>query len=306
MKKIVITTGDVDGIGFEITAKALEKIKLKKNIQLLVWHSSHVQKKYLRFFRKHRADLYTSFDDALKSKSAIVEIVSEKNPALWFQESVKHWKKFDAIVTGPLSKLTVEKAGLKDGGHTDILRRIVKPKKPIVMSFMGTRFSLLLLTDHIAYKDVPRSINKRVVLESIFAANTFLKMQNRKGKIGVLGLNPHAGEIKKLGTEEKKYIAPAIRAAQARGLNVVGPLIPDITFQPQNIKKCAVYIAMYHDQGLIPFKIHHKNEKGIQVAVNLPFIRTSVDHGTAKDIFGKDKANYSSMLMAIQKAMEWC
>ncbi len=305
MKKVVITTGDTDGIGLEITAKALLKLKIPRSIQIIYWRSSGAQNNLIEKLRKRFSPAtYSKYSAALRSNSRVVEIISDKNPALWFEESVRSWKSIDAIVTAPLSKLTIKKSGLKDAGHTDILRRLTK--KPVMMAFWGTQFSLMLVTDHVAYKNVPGHINRKKIFDAILDCDKFLKKYKNRGRIGVLGLNPHAGEIKKLGDEERILIAPAIRAAKARGIKVYGPLVPDVCFQPQNIKKHSMYVAMYHDQGLIPFKIYHKYNRGIQFSINLPFIRTSVDHGTAKDIFGKNKADPSSMLMAIQKAFEWC
>jgi 4-hydroxythreonine-4-phosphate dehydrogenase len=154
---------------------------------------------------------------------------------------------------------------------------------------------------------VAAKINKNDLLDMIKTAETFfdlLKTPKSKRKVGVLGINPHAGEIKNLGFEERNIISPAIHEAQSLGHPVDGPLVPDVAFQNPNYKKYPLFIAMYHDQGLIPFKMLHKKNHGVQISLNTPFVRVSVDHGTAKDIFGKNKADPTSMISAIKTALK--
>lgn len=299
MKKVLITTGDWDGIGPEITLKALRLIGPQKNIQFFVFHNSKNFK--LKNFNQAQVK---NLSGALKLKNNLVLIKTNKSPALCFEESAHFAKKklLDALVTAPMSKQTIEQSGLKDAGHTDILKRVLGSKN-IMMSFLGEKYSLLLVTDHISLSDVSKKMSIENIKEHIRSAYLLSKNLSNK-KIGVLGLNPHAGEIKKLGHEERKFIIPAIKWAKSKKIPVYGPLVPDVAFQPQNYKNFGVYVAMYHDQGLIPFKMLHKNCRGIQITLNIPFVRTSVDHGTAKDIFGRNRADPSSMVFAIRKAID--
>jgi 4-hydroxythreonine-4-phosphate dehydrogenase len=174
------------------------------------------------------------------------------------------------------------------------------------MAFWGKKFSVALLTDHLPLSAVASSLTKEsleTVIQNCLKSAFFLSSQ-KKASIGVLGLNPHAGEIEGLGKEEIEVIIPVLESFKNSKIAVQGPLVPDICFHDPDYKKHSIYIAMYHDQGLIPFKIYHKKNHGVQISLNAPFVRTSVDHGTAKDIFGKRKADPTSMILAIQKAFE--
>jgi 4-hydroxy-L-threonine phosphate dehydrogenase PdxA len=316
MKRILITTGDVDGVGFEVTSKALNKVGPKKGIQFVYFRNPACEKKYLPLIKKKfKIKKFSALIDALSDSpdsKTILEIESSKNPALCFEEAVSFYasnslKPFHAIVTAPLSKELIQESGLADRGHTDIMRRILNLEKNIYMAFIGKLFSLILVSDHVSIRDVPLRISKDLLLDIFSSADAFLKslsLPKNKQKIGVLGLNPHAGEIKNLGFEDSEIISPAIISAQKNKFPVFGPLVPDVAFQDSQYQKYGVFIAMYHDQGLIPFKILHKKNHGVQLSLNTPFVRTSVDHGTAKDIFGKNKADPGSMINAIQTALK--
>jgi len=284
VKRVLITTGDVDGIGFEITAKALNKIGPKKNIQFYYFKNPLSEKKYTTLIKKKfKIKKFSSLDDALKesfSDKSIFEIESPNSPALCFEEGVKKAKakSFDAIVTAPLSKELIEESGMADRGHTDIMRRVLNQEKNIYMAFIGKLFSLILVSDHLSIRDVTTKITRDHLLDIFSSADSFLKslkLPKSKQRIGVLGLNPHAGEIKNLGHEEREIIAPAIVSAQKNKFPVFGPLIPDVAFQNSHYQKYGLFIAMYHDQGLIPFKMLHQKNHGVQVSLNTPFIRTS-------------------------------
>jgi len=141
-------------------------------------------------------------------------------------------------------------------------------------------------------------------LESANKLRLQLPVAQQKKPIAVLGLNPHAGEDSLIGTEERDIISRALTEALKAKIPVAGPLVPDAAFFEENWKKYSVYLAMYHDQGLIPFKTVHGQKSGVHISLGLPFVRTSVDHGTAKDIFGKYKAIANSMLDAVQACIK--
>lgn len=307
--KVAITTGDSDGIGSEVTSKALHKLSPKKPIQFFIWRSkSRPLADVLRLRRSAFSYQKVScWQEALKvpSKYNLIDIASNISPVQWVEQSILAAEKgfLDALVTAPLSKGLIQQSGFSDKGHTDILRR-VSGKQDLFMSFVGSQFAIVLLTDHIAVCDVPQKLSIQRISKGLFCADDLQKAFFKKPKpIGLLGLNPHAGEGGVIGNEEQKLFLPAMQAVQDK-IPIDGLLVPDVAFQEQNRKKHNIFVASYHDQGLIPFKSLHKSYTGVQVTWGLSFVRTSVDHGTAKDIFGKNKANPQSMIHAIQVALQ--
>lgn len=313
--KIAITTGDIDGIGLEIAEKALIKIGPQKGVHFLLWRSDRSFPRTLKkLSSKFRIVSFTSPMKALSylqssemKQNHLVEIVSSESPALWVQQTAL-WcqeKQLHGMVTGPLSKTEIHRAGLKDMGHTDILKRISKAAK-VHMGFMGNKFNVVLNTAHIPLSKVSSSLSVLDILAGLEAANRLrlqLPKALQKKPIGVLGLNPHAGEDGLIGREELDIISKALAEATKARIPVLGPLVPDAAFLEENWKKFSVYLAMYYDQGLIPFKTIHGQKSGVHISLGIPFIRTSVDHGTAKDIFGKNKAIANSMIDAIQACL---
>ena len=300
MKILHITTGDKDGIGLEIALKALSRLKPMKDIQFALWRSAKDNKAVLKHFPKsfQRFQLTAEPKAFVSSrKNTLWDMALPSGPARWVwlagKRCFKNPKK-EALVTGPLSKTQIKKEGFKAKGQTDMLKKISR-KKNIHMGFFGEHFNVILLTDHIPLKKVKwteKNLNECIKLAYLHAPPKGNK------KIGVLGFNPHAGEEGLLGIEDLQIKA----VLKKWGNKVEGPLIPDIAFLKKNRKKYSTYIALYHDQGLIPFKLLHER-KSFQWNLGLPFIRTSVSHGTAKDIFGKNKAEEISLHLALNKAI---
>lgn len=199
-------------------------------------------------------------------------------------------KRLSSLVTGPLSKKLTKKLPGQPVGHTGIFRQLL-PKSPLFMGFAGSFFNVLLATDHIPLSSAEKALSPALLSDALTAAVRFKKMLGLKNPTAVLGLNPHAGEGGLLGSFEQQQRWPEA---------VVGPLVPDAAFLKKNWKRYSVFVALYHDQGLIPFKMQHGQESGVHITLGLPFIRTSVDHGTAYDLFNKDSANPASMLEAIR------
>lgn len=305
--RIGITTGDADGVGLEVTAKALAKIGPQKNVQFIIWRSDDKSASpYLKVIdRKFERIVVDSLDEALKIEGPyLIDIASSESPAQWVVEAGKGCfkNKLAGMVTGPLSKVTIQQSGLKDIGHTDILKRISGTKN-INMSFVGDKFNVVLATGHLPVSQISKHISFSKVAEAVLSADQVRKTLPaalQKKPIAVLGLNPHAGEEGLIGKEEGLIFPHLKDFAKERKIPVVGPLVPDAAFFPENWKKYSVYVALYHDQGLIPFKIIHGQNSGVHISMGLPFVRTSVDHGTAKDIFGKNIANPNSMIDAIR------
>jgi 4-hydroxythreonine-4-phosphate dehydrogenase len=316
-KKIIITSGDWDGIGTEVTAKALFHLKCKKPISFIFFRSSKIPKSHLNLIdRKYKRTVVSTLKEALQVpffKNQIIDINSHDRPAQWVEQSAiaTYRSQCAALVTGPLSKTEILRSGMTDMGHTDILKR-VSGTKVVFMTFLGKYLNVLSLTGHIPLSLVASSLKPKLLFNA-FRLGTDLSLKlpkkNIKG-IGILGLNPHSGESGLIGSEESKIIQPALYKWNSSDLfststKVYGPLVPDVTFMPHTIEKFNLYIAIYHDQALIPFKMLHGQSSGVHLSLGLPFIRTSVDHGTAKDIFNKDKANYGSMLDALNYAIKF-
>ena len=310
--RLAITSGDPDGIGPEVTAKALAKIKKKRNVQLYLWRSNKFPKKFLSLIDKsfHRTTVDT-WAQALRAPidfKSIIEIESVLPPAKWVEQMGRAGlvKGIDALVTAPLSKTGILNAGLKDSGHTGILKRVTKSPN-VYMTFLGENFSVVLLTGHVSIKKAFDQINEEKLIDCISLVNKardLLPSRSKDKPIALVGCNPHAGEEGVISDFEKNTYHPAVKALGKRRVKVLGPLVPDVCFQPQYWRNFSFYIASYHDQGLIPFKMVHSGKGGIQISLGLPFIRTSVDHGTAKDIFGKNRADESSMKRAIEVAIK--
>lgn len=310
--RIALTTGDADGIGTEVTTKALAKLKSRAGVRFYLWRSPLCPQKHLSHLDRHfKRITVASWPEALKVSAdhsrTIIDINSNLPPPIWVETTAQaaHFGHIDAMVTAPLSKTAIASAGLKDMGHTGILRRISKSKE-LFMGFIGERFNVVLATGHIPIEDIATSLTAARLERAIRAADllrTVLEKKSATRPLALLALNPHAGENGMIGSNEGKTHRQALESARQRGVKIEGPLVPDAAFFKENWAHYSVYVANYHDQGLIPFKMIHGQESGIQVTLGLPFVRTSVDHGTAKDIFGKNKADASSMALAIDWAI---
>ncbi|MBK9324679.1 MAG: 4-hydroxythreonine-4-phosphate dehydrogenase PdxA [Bdellovibrionaceae bacterium] len=314
--KISITTGDTDGIGLEVAQKALLSLGPMRGTHFLLWRSPKSYPKNLMRIASHfKINSFSSPDDALKyllsekmTYTQLVEVVSNESPALWVERSAK-WccqKKIHGIVTGPISKTEIYRAGLKDMGHTDILKRI-SGVRSVFMGFLGQSFNVVLATSHVPLSTVTSGLTPKTLLGALEAADLLrrtLAPKLRQKPIALVGINPHAGEAGLIGREELQLFPQLIQQAQKKNIRVSPPLSPDSAFQKEQWNQFSVYLTMYHDQGLIPFKMIHKRIGGVHISIGLPFVRTSVDHGTAKDIFGKNKAHAESMVEAIQTCIK--
>ena len=224
--------------------------------------------------------------------------------------------RFDAMITAPLQKSIINVAGTPFSGHTEYLAEVCKLDHVVMMlcallptGFMGLKapreLRVALVTTHLPLKEVPSALTQKHILETIQIVHRDLqhKFGISNPVIRVAGLNPHAGESGYLGREEIEIISPAIQLAQGEGIQVAGPYPGDTMFEANSLEHVDAYIAMYHDQGLAPFKFVTFGG-GVNVTLGLPIIRTSVDHGTALDIAGKGIADPSSMLEALRLAYQ--
>ena len=211
-----------------------------------------------------------------------------------------------ALVTGPVHKGVINDGGIPFSGHTELLAELAGLKKVVMMLAAGD-LRVALVTTHLPLRDVADAITIENVRDTIRI--TYQELHTRFGipkpVIQVLGLNPHAGEGGHLGSEDVQIIQKAIDECKPDGINVLGPVPADTAFTPVRLASCDAVIAMYHDQGL-PVLKHSGFGKAVNITLGLPFIRTSVDHGTALDIAGKNRADASSMYTAAKAAQDMC
>jgi 4-hydroxythreonine-4-phosphate dehydrogenase len=207
-----------------------------------------------------------------------------------------------AVVTAPISKQAIHLAGIPHPGHTEMLAELTGAPRT-VMLFWSPDLIVSLVTIHCALADVPGALTVERVLDTIRLTADACRRFGCDGRpIGVLAFNPHAGEHGLFGDEEERILVPAINAASAEGIAAVGPLVPDTAFVEDRRSAHAAYVALYHDQGLIPFKTLAFDE-GVNVTLGLPIVRTSPDHGTAFDIAWRGEANPSSFFAALDCAV---
>ena len=304
--KIAITTGDPNGIGAEITIKALNLLNLPPKDIVIISNSK----------------ILNAYSNAgiLKNNYEIIEIdysgkvvpgeVSANAGDFAFRALEKACQiKPKFIVTAPTSKEAMHLAGHNFNGQTEVLEKFLAHKgQKAEMLFVSRDFRVLLLTRHCDLKDVSDCLTKEVILEKVERLRSYFqnKLLIKKPSFALCALNPHAGENGIIGTEEDEIIIPAIEAVRNRGINITNPLPADTLFigGVQNYLRGEkspydCYIACYHDQGLIPIKAV-ASEKTVNMTIGLDIIRTSPSHGTAFDIAGKNIANPESMIEAIK------
>lgn len=306
--KILITMGDPSGIGPEIILKSLASPKIRRLANFLIIGDHFVLHKTNRRLGvkgplkiiDHKNVSQKGFKFGQVNKAYGRASIEYLKTAL----SVIEANKQCALVTAPISKEAINKAGFHYSGHTEFLSKATKTSK-FAMVLIGGPLRVALLTRHISIKDVPRSISQKNIIDVITLTHTFLAgyLNKKYPKIAVASLNPHGGEGGIFGDEEKKIILPAIIKAKKKYKNVHGPLPSDAVFYDAYRGKVDGVLCMYHDQGLIPLKMIAR-DKGVNITLGLPFIRTSPDHGTAFNIAGKNAADPSSMTEAIKTAVK--
>ena len=302
MKRVAISLGDPNGIGIELALRSHAKVsKLCQPIYCIDKRLLHQASKKLSLPIPKDIKLFGKY-----TKTTIKAGIVAKDSGLFSYQSfltainLAKENKVDAICTLPINKEAWGKAGINYVGHTDMLRDVFK--KDAIMMLGCQKLFVALYTEHIPLKEVAKSLKVKKLHS--FLHNLQNSLQTNE-KIAVLGLNPHAGDNGVLGNEEEK-IKKAIKKANKKIGNETfeGPLVPDIAFTSASRKKYKYFVAMYHDQGLAPLKALYFDES-INVSLNLPILRTSVDHGTAFDIAYKkgDKLSTISYINAIKAAI---
>lgn len=319
MKKLAITMGDPGGVGPEIIVKAVMSSEVRGCCTPVVIGDRVVMEEALRLVNPSLTLRIIETPEETISSPDSIELIDmhmlsdfEKGKAApeggqacagYIRKAVELGlaKKVDGIVTAPISKEALKMAGMKWPGHTEMLAELTHTDNYAMMLTGGT-LRVILVTIHTSLRSVPGMITRDTVLKTIrLAKKACDAMGIERPRIGVAGLNPHAGEAGIFGDEETKEIAPAIEDAEREGIPVSGPFPPDTIFTKAYKGEFDIVVCMYHDQGLIPLKMI-AFETGVNVTIGLPIIRTSPDHGTAYDIAWKGLANPSSMIEAITLA----
>lgn len=313
--------GDYNGIGPEVTLKAMQKINFKESIPIWIGHNS-----VFNFYReKFSLDLpvreISDMDTAEPGFINIFQIADDQkypdiNPGKikaeagkWAMESVDLGIKFslqnkaDALVTAPISKEAIRLAGYSVPGHTEFLAKKTNTTQ-VLMMLVNADLRVALVTIHEPLKEVAELIEQNRIVNRLIVLNDSLisDFGIESPKIAVLGLNPHAGDGGVIGREEIDIITPAIAEANERGIKAEGPFPGDGYFGTRMNMQFDATLAMYHDQGLIPFKTLSFGH-GVNFSAGLPIIRTSPDHGTAFSIAGEDRADEASFLAAYELAV---
>lgn len=320
--RVGISVGDINGIGPEVIIKALHDNRLLLDCTPIIYASS----KTLNFHKKQLNDIdfnYQSCKAATEALNRKINIVNVWNDEMQFdlgkgtevsgkyafQSLEKATEdlasgKIDVLVTAPISKEAIGKAGFQFPGHTEYLAHLAGMDDALMMLVSGS-LRVALVTSHVALKEVATALTKERVLAKIKALDSSLRKDFGiiRPRIAVFGLNPHAGENGKMGSEESDVIMPAIQAARAENILATGPFPADGFFGSPARSQYDGVLAMYHDQGLAAFKAL-AFEDGVNFTAGLPVVRTSPDHGTAFDIAGKNQANGQSMRSAIYLAMD--
>ena len=321
---IFITLGDPAGIGPEVTAKSLEEIGDTDEYHTVVIGSHDVFKKTLETCSINlKFNLIKSIEELNKDNNLIhlldlnntpnelqmgkVDAKSGKASVEWVLKAGELASKTtnSAIVTAPINKEACTLAGYKDIGHMEIFQSQTNSKEVATM-LVADNLRVVHLTTHRSLRIACDYVTKDNVYNKIkLTHDYFINCGFINPKIAVSALNPHASDGGILGDDEAKQISPAINDAKNDGINATGPIPADTVFNQAIDGKYDVVLAMYHDQGHIPIKVHNW-EKSISVNLGLPFVRTSVDHGTAFDIAGKGIAHHASMTEAIRQAVSLC
>lgn len=320
--RIGITHGDINGIGYEIIIKTLADSRLLESCTPIVYGSPKVA----AYHRKALDVELFSFNQVASAREAnakrvnIINCVDEEirvelgkstpeageAALLALQAAVRDLKAgdIDVIVTAPINKENIQSEKFKFPGHTEFLANEFGAKN-YMMLMVSNQLKVGVVTGHIPLQQVPQVLSREKILSNIrILHKTVLEdFSIRKPRIAILGLNPHAGDHGVIGTEDQDVIRPAIKQANDEGIIALGPFPADGFFGSGDYKKFDAILAMYHDQGLIPFKVL-AFESGVNFTAGLPVIRTSPGHGTAYDIAGTGVASEDSFRNAIYLAID--
>jgi len=318
-----ITQGDSNGIGYEVIIKSLSDERILDSFTPVIYGSS----KLFGFYRKtvHNIDkldvnviqsakdvrqrcinLVNCLPDSVFAEPGQSSVESAKSAITSLECAVKDAKDglIDVLVTGPINKRGMSLGGFNYTGHTEYLQKEFGADE-VEMLMVSDQLRVGVVTGHIPLRDVPSKITKEAILSKLRILKKTLQTDFAvvEPRIAVLGLNPHCGDGGLIGDEEKNIILPAVQEAQKEGILAFGPYSPDGYFGLGHYSRFDATLAMYHDQGLAPFKSISFAD-GVNFTAGLPIVRTSPDHGTGYEIAGRDEADPRSMMQAIYTAID--
>ena len=321
--KVGITQGDINGVGYEVIFKAFEQEEMLGLCTPVIYGSPKVA-----IYHRNACSIQTNFNivptasEARDGQVNMVNCFGEKEIKIEFgkpseeagnaafvalERAVKELGegKIDVLVTAPINKNTIQNADFHFPGHTEYIEQRLGNGQKALMILASEQLRVALVTTHLPVSRIAEHITKEAVMEKLDILNQTLRRDYSidNPRIAVLALNPHCGDGGLLGTEEKDIINPAIVESFKKGIRCFGPYAADGFFGTGNYQRFDAILAMYHDQGLAPFKALAM-EDGVNYTAGLPVIRTSPDHGVAYDIAGKSQADPASMRKAIYAAID--
>ena len=320
---IGITHGDINGIGYEVILKTLADNRVYETFTPVIYGSSKIG----AYYRKHldiqglsiniistvkeanpkRVNIINCTDEDLKVEFGRATEEAGRASFLALQRATEDLQAghLHALVTAPVNKQNIQSEQFNFPGQTEYLQQKFGNGKDALMMLTSDLMRVAIATGHIPLRDVAGAITENSLLNKLTVLNESLKQDFgiRKPRIAVLGLNPHAGDKGLIGKEEEEIIIPAMKKASNKGIVCVGPYPADGFFGSDSFKKFDAVLAMYHDQGLIPFKTLSM-ESGVNLTLGLPIVRTSPDHGTAYELAGKNTACENSFRQALYMAQD--
>jgi 4-hydroxythreonine-4-phosphate dehydrogenase len=319
-QRIAISIGDINGIGPEVILKSIQTYQDDSSHQFLIYAPKSVIQFYTDLYQLKLPLIFINDEELIPDKGTIVIDTFSQNvhptPGVITKiagdialKSIKDAVQSildgytTSLVTAPISKESIQLAGSPHPGHTEYLSELTG-NSPFTMMLVSDTMRVALATSHIPLKQVSETLTAKVIYDKINIIHHSLinDFGIKNPKIAVLGLNPHSGDGGVLGMEEIDTITPGIHQMNYAGLRCYGPFAADGWFGMRKYLEYDAVLAMYHDQGLVPFKALNFGN-GVNYSAGLPIIRTSPDHGTAFTIAGKNLANYDSMLEAIKLAI---
>ena len=319
---IGITCGDLNGIGTELIIKTFSDNRILEHCTPVIFSSNKV----INFYRKSmpeinfsfqtikeynrvnhkQVNLFNCWEEEVNINPGQLTPEGGKYAAISLQTAVAALKQnqIDGLVTAPIHKKNIQSADFSFTGHTPYLKNIFGAGD-VAMMLCADNFKVALVTEHVPVSAITQNISKEKILSKLQIINKSLQKDFGidKPKIAVLGLNPHAGDEGLIGNEEETIIKPAIKEAKNNNMLVIGPYSADAFFARRSYTRFDAVLAMYHDQGLIPFKTLATGE-GVNFTAGISGVRTSPDHGVAFDIAGKNIADNSSFLLAIYECID--
>ena len=319
---MAITHGDTNGVGYEVILKAFEDPQMLELCTPVIYGSPKVAAYHRNVLglqtnftiiekaedaKDGKLNLLTTFDEEVKIELGTPAKEAGEAALTALDRAMTDYRSglYDVLVTAPINKKTIQSSLFHFHGHTEYIESCVGDGSKALMILMSDALKVALVTTHLPIKEVADAITKEAIMEKAVILNQSLKRDFglTKPRIAVLALNPHAGDDGLLGKEENEIIVPAIKELEGKGVLVFGPYAADGFFGSGNYRHFDAVLAMYHDQGLAPFKTLAQ-ENGVNYTAGLPIVRTSPDHGTAYDIAGKGVADAQSFREAIYAAID--